>query len=1241
MKRNFWTIILSLVCILVMALCLTACKDKPNNGDGGDGDVVKVDGTYYYCENGVLDETLYITFKDGTWTDDEGQTGEYTLSEAKITLFVKIGNEKTEFASGTVDGDDVTLDIAGADWLYRKGPDIDPNKPKEKTLAYALSPDRSYYTVKGIGGLTGAVTVPDEYKKKPVTEIAENAFANCNDLTSIEIGANVTKIGQKAFYKCANLTGVVLGEKVGSIEESTFEECRKLETVTIPASVKSIAKKAFYFCLELKDVNYTGTASDWAGIDFYYHVGYNSLEISNPLSDNAIYVVGNNTASATHESRNLKIGGELLTAANVSGVDTVSPFAFYGYAALKSVTIGGSVAEIGEYAFYKCEGLTTLQFSGANLKKIDECAFLSCAKLQSVSLPDSVKRIEKQAFDSCRALTTATLGDGVTYIAYGAFMGCDNLSELTLGSSVAEICEAAFYNCEALTSVTIPSSTIFIGKDAFWATGLTSATFENKNGWIANKDEAISSEQLSDVANAAKLLTTSVLLKGYADTDWEQPTPYYTLSSDKTYYIVSNNGVVSRSEIVIPEKYNEKPVRALADYAFRGCKSLVSISLPYCMMKIPTSAFENCTSLESIEVRSALSGEFEQVYASSGGILYNADYSKVIYVPLGITKVTLNGSTIADGLFRNNTNLKQVVIGDNVTRIGESAFYNCSNLKSVTIGANVKEIGEYAFFGCELLTEIILPDGVTTIGRRAFASCYLLTGITIPASVTRIETEAFLNCSALTIYCEGAKQEWASNWNGGAPVVWNCKTTDKDENGYVYAIINGLRYSLKDRQATVVSQLNTISGDVVIPEKVTYKGATYSVTSIAEKAFYGNEGCTSITIPASITKIGSRAFSGCSNIEKIYYTGDLAGWCAFDNLSGLMAYSNATLYIGGKELVGELVLPANLRSLPSYAFYNCDKITSVTIPQSVGSISEGLFSGCTSLISVTILNDRIQTIFSSAFEGCSALTSINIPTDVTSIGSSAFKGCSSLTSLTLPNGLRDIYESTFEGCSSLKSLTLPNGIREIRNLAFKDCASLVSINIPSTVDRFGAAFEGCSSLTSIVIPDGITEIMNGTFNGCTSLTSVTIPSSVTKIEDAFNQCASLTSIKLPDGLTELGEGAFSGCSSLTSITIPGGVRYLGRHTFSGCTSLTDVVISEGVITIAAYAFYECSALTNVTIPSTVTSIGSYAFYECRNLQSIQYNGTQEEWRAISKSTYWNYNTGNSTVYCSDGEKDRY
>ena len=865
MKKKLLVTVLSLVCVIVCAFGLVACdrnneppahthtyseewQSDANNhwhaatcehtdekGDvaahvdaNNDGKcdiceyepiTVKVGGTYYFCEDDITDDLIYIVFhQTGKWTDDENNSGEYTVFGNTVTLYITVEGEKIEFASGTVNGDDIILDL-GADVTYRKGEDIG-NKPQEKTLQYALSEDRTYYVVKGIGGLTGEIEIPDEWKRKPVKEIAENAFANCKDLTNITIGANVETIGKKAFYKCANLTNAILGEKIETIFESTFEDCRKLESITIPATVKSIEKHAFTCCLALKDVHYTGTASKWAQIDFYYDFNSRDAQVSNPLSDNNIYIVGNNTANADYRSRNFYIGGELASEIEITETATISPVAFRNYKGLKTLTIGGSVTVIEEYAFSDCEELQTLRFTGNSLKTIGKAAFSGCEKLSAVSIPNSVNKIEQSAFNECRNLVNVKTGDGVVYLGDGSFMGCEQLTMLTLGNSVSEICEVAFYNCGSLTSVTIPESTIYIGKEAFFGTSITAATFENKQGWQVltaggNKDV----ENLEDTAHAATLLKNSILMNGYSDYEWEKQTLKYTLSSDKTYYTVSNNGTGCRSEIVIPSTYNGKPVKVLAKSAFYNCSNLTKITIPASVTSIGNYAFEGCNKLETIKYTGDIASwcgingcnylYLSKVYIDNQKlqemttiIIPDSVTSIGSYAFSGCSKLTSiaipdSVTSIGYSAFSGCSSLTSITIPDSVTSIGYSAFYGCSSLTSITIPNSVTSIGSEAFYDCSSLTSITIPDSVTSIGNSAFYGCSNLTSITIPNSVTSIGSEAFKYCSSLTsiiipdsvtsigrnafdgcrsltsITFNGTKEEWKAIEKGG---YWNNRT---------------------------------------------------------------------------------------------------------------------------------------------------------------------------------------------------------------------------------------------------------------------------------------------------------------------------------------------------------------------------------------------------------------------------------------------------------------------------------
>ena len=300
-------------------------------------------------------------------------------------------------------------------------------------------------------------------------------------------------------------------------------------------------------------------------------------------------------------------------------------------------------------------------------------------------------------------------------------------------------------------------------------------------------------------------------------------------------------------------------------------------------------------------------------------------------------------------------------------------------------------------------------------------------------------------------------------------------------------------------------------------------------------------------------------------------------------------------------------------NIRDYAFWECESLTSITIPNSVTSIGEGAFSECTSLNSISIPNS-VTAIGEYAFSECTSLNSISIPNSVTAIGEYAFWCCKSLTSITIPNSVTSIGESAFWGCKSLTSITIPNSVTSIGESAFRNCTSLTSITIPNSVTSIGKnALSSCKSLTVIEVENGntiydsrnncnaiIETISNTLIAGCKQ---TIIPNSVTSIGvRAFSGCSSLTSITIPNSVTNIGNGAFNGCSSLTSIVIPNSVTSIGEETFKGCSSLTSVALPNTLINIGKCVFCGCFNLTSITIPNSVKSIGSGAFCSCSSIK---------------------------------------
>lgn len=320
----------------------------------------------------------------------------------------------------------------------------------------------------------------------------------------------------------------------------------------------------------------------------------------------------------------------------------------------------------------------------------------------------------------------------------------------------------------------------------------------------------------------------------------------------------------------------------------------------------------------------------------------------------------------------------------------------------------------------------------------------------------------------------------------------------------------------------------------------------------------------------------------------------------------------------------------SITSIGDYAFYYCQELLSVKIPNNIASIGINPFCECSNLASIIIdsgnnnydsrnnCNAVIESSTNTLLCGCQNTA---IPNSVIGIGAHAFNG-SNIVSIDIPNSVTIIGDRAFEGCKELTSIVIPNSVTSIGICAFARCISLTTVGILANINNIG----------------------EGMFVGCSCLASIEIPNSVECIGDyAFYNCSSLPSIIIGSNVSTIGNEAFVGCNNLTSVTINSNTLVSTKRNYDTSfsnifgTQVESYILGDKITCIGDNAFYYCSNLSSVTIPRHVTSIGDNAFYRCGNLVSV----TVKMKTPISISSGTFGSRSNATLYIPTGSKSAY
>lgn len=373
------------------------------------------------------------------------------------------------------------------------------------------------------------------------------------------------------------------------------------------------------------------------------------------------------------------------------------------------------------------------------------------------------------------------------------------------------------------------------------------------------------------------------------------------------------------------------------------------------------------------------------------------------------------------------------------------------------------------------------------------------------------------------------------------------------------------------------------SGDIVLPNSVTYDGQTYTLVSIGDSAYYNCQELTSITLNEGLTSIGDYAFNGCTSLRS------------------------------------ELKLQGQIKTIGRKAFYNCTKIPQILMGKQLSKIGEGAFSrvygeikveeGSTSFRSAEgMLIDVVnKTLIHLHYK----TASLQLPSDLLRIGDNAMENCSYLTTLTLNEGLQTIGYGAFNDCKKLTSLQIPASVTEVGRNAFYQCKALATITVApnnanyKAVDNCLLSADGKQFVVypvakvtegSYQVPAGVERIIEGAF-AVSTLEGIILPESLREIEaTAFFQCNELKSLEIPNEVRSIGRAALSFCKALKSVSIGSKIKHIGRICFA-YTPLTALYIKATTPPVIDRAFAACFDRTTLREGTLFVPKGSKELYE--------------------------------------------
>ncbi len=905
-----------------------------------------------------------------------------------------------------------------------------------------------------------------------------------------------------------------------------------------------------------------------------------------------------------------------LAFVNMPYISSVKESAFEGCPNLMSLKVGPDL-KIGKKAFANCSNLLTIEtvvqassrasriLVFSSVTSVGESAFAGCEKLTTQYFPQKVGLFENNAYENCKSIRTVRVPD---------FRNCEGSGTLGLKNNV-------FKGCSKIDDVytEYPSS---IPENTFDETTYQNAmlhvplgqieVYKNLTGW--KKFRHFTDEVTTEGVQSSTFVANTAEGVEMTFTVYDAENKKCNVGGG-TYY---NTAVATTTSgtVTIPSSINGYEVTGINEYAFCGCDKLTGIVVPEGVTDILYAAFAGCESLNQIALPNSLTH-------LSSYAFYGCSSLSEVFIPKNV-------KNIEDWLFAGSCGVRKLTVdADN------PYFYSMNNCILVdynadgeTVGvvgfacagstiptaAKVKQIGLYAFEEVSGIKEIQIPDNITAIGQEAFCTCSDLETVTIGRNVSIIQPFAFCDNKKLReVYALNPVPVEISDNVFHTQIVWN-----------------------EDESFNTTKDFTTATLYVPAGSKAAYQQAAgwKNFQNIVEMEPDELKNGDLFTAPTA---------EGVEMTFMVRDTESKTCWVGSDTGSVKAVVTSTS---------GVVTIPSSangyeVKGISPYAFLDCDKLTSIIVPESVDSITYGAFARCHSLTQMKLPNS-LKHLWSFAFYDCSNLVSVSLGNRLETMGEAAFYGCTSLSSLDLPSSLTAIYSSAFRDCSSLSEMHIPENVSYLEDWLFAGSCGVQKL----TVDADNPYFY---SMNNCILAD---HNANGETVGVVGFACAgsTIPT-VAKVKQigqkAFAAVSGIKEILIPDNITAIGLEAFCRCSDLETVTIGRNVSLIQPLAFSANEKLREVyVLNPIAVDIADNVFHTeitvnndgtYNSSKNFTTATLYVPYGSKAAYQqaagWKNFQSIVEIGAPNITVSLDESSKLTGNWYATNSWETTGSKD--